>query len=205
MANLADAYYLLGKYTEAEALFRETLDAMRRVLGPDHPRTLLVLADVAQMYQRQGRYARAEAYASQALDGRKRVFGANHASTIASEADLALADASQGKFAESEALARDALQFFRAKQPDDWQTFFAQSVLGASVAGLGRYAEAEPLLLDGYRGMVDRKDRIIVPYLYYLDRAGEWVVQLYEKWGDRDQAAQWRTRVSAARTDRQHR
>ena len=35
--------------------------------------------------------------------------------------------------------------------------FWAESLLGASLAGEKKYAEAEPVLLGGYRGMLVRK------------------------------------------------
>jgi hypothetical protein len=65
-------------------------------------------------------------------------------------------------------------------------------VLGAALAGEKKYAEAELLLLDGYQGMLTRKDRIDTPDRYHLDRAGEWLVRLYQAWGDPDKAADWR-------------
>jgi hypothetical protein len=113
---------------------------------------------------------------------------------MASAADLALAYQSQGKFAKSEALAREAFELDRKKRPDDWQRFRAESLLGASLAGQKKYPEAEPLLLEGYQGMLARKDRMGVPDRYHLDRAGEWLIQLYQAWGKPDKAAEWRKR-----------
>ncbi len=109
-----------------------------------------------------------------------------------SAADLALAYVSQGKFAESEPLAREALEFDRKKQPDDWQRFRAESLLGASLAGEKNYSEAEPLLLEGYRGMLARKDRMDVPNWYHLDRAREWIVRLYQAWGKPEKVGEWK-------------
>lgn len=106
------------------------------------------------MYQRQGRYALAEIRAAQALAGRWRILGAEHPDTMSSAAILALAYVSDGKSAESESLAREALEFDREKQPDGWERFRAESLLGASLAGKKKYAEAEPLLLEGYQGIV---------------------------------------------------
>jgi hypothetical protein len=100
-------------------------------------------------------------------------------------ADLALVHLSQAKFAESETLAREAVKFDRGKRPDDRQLFRAESLLGASLAGQKKYAEAEPLLLEGYQAMAARKDRMGVPDRYHLDRAREWLVQLYEAWASR--------------------
>jgi hypothetical protein len=59
---------------------------------------------------------------------------------------------SQGKFPESEALARQTVAFDRKIRPDDWRRFRAESVLGAILAGQKKYADAEPLLVEGYRG-----------------------------------------------------
>jgi serine/threonine protein kinase len=192
MDSLAAAYSFERKYASAEALFSKTLEFSRRVLGREHPITLAILADFGAMYQRQGKYAMAETYAAQALAGFRHALGSQHPDTMASAADLALACLSQNKFTESEPLAREAVEFDRKKQPDDWQRFRAESLLGASLAGQKKYAEGEPLLLEGYQGMLARKDRIGVPDWYYLDRAREWLVQLYQSWGKPGKAADWR-------------
>ena len=119
---------------------------------------------------------------------------------MASAADLALAYLSQGKFAESEPLAREAMEIDRKKQPDDWQGFFAESLLGASLAGQKKYAEAEPLLLEGYQGMVARKNRIEVPNWYYLDRAREWILQLHQAWGKPEKATEFEIQEQGQRS-----
>ena len=62
-------------------------------------------------------------------------------------------------------------------------TIHAESLLGASFAGQKKYAEAEPLLLEGYHGMLARKNRIGVPDRYHLQLAHQWLVQLYKDWG----------------------
>jgi eukaryotic-like serine/threonine-protein kinase len=183
MNNLALVYRQEGKYAQAEALLNRTLEIKRRVLGPEHPNTLNTLSGLAHMYQRKGQYESAETYAAQALAGRRHALGSEHTDTMASAADLALAYVSQGKFSESEPLAREVLEFNRKKQPDDSQRFRAESLLGASLAGQKKYAEAEPLLLEGYQGMLARKDRMDVPEWYHLDRAREWLTQLYRAWG----------------------
>jgi non-specific serine/threonine protein kinase/serine/threonine-protein kinase len=41
MNNLAKVYWSQGKYARAEALYGQTMDIQRRVLGPEHPGTLL--------------------------------------------------------------------------------------------------------------------------------------------------------------------
>jgi len=70
------------------------------------------------------------------------------------------------------------------------------------LAGQKKYAEAEPLLVEGYQEMAARKERMNVPDWYYLDRAREWLVQFYQDWGKPDRAAEWRQRQKS--TNGQH-
>lgn len=178
MNDLALTYAAQGRYAEAEKLFNQILQTRRRVLPAGHSRTLQTLSDLAEMYQKQGKYALAETDAAQVLAGRRNSLGSEHPDTMNAAADLALAYLSQGKFAESEPLAREAFETDRRKRPDDWQRFLAESLLGASLAGQKKYTDAEPLLLEGYQGMMARKARVDVPDWRYLDSAREWIVQL---------------------------
>jgi serine/threonine protein kinase len=200
MNNLASDYLAQRKYPQAETLYRQSLEVRLRLLGPAHPNTLATLSQVASAYQRHGKFVLAESYAVQALAGRRRALGSQDPDTLASVDDLALAYQSQDKFAQAEPLAREALEFNRKKQPDDWQRFRAESLLGASLAGQKKYAEAEPLLLEGYAGMAARKARIAVPDWYHLDRAGDWLVQLYQAWGKPLKATEWRKKLQASET-----
>jgi serine/threonine protein kinase len=181
--GLATTYDREGKYAQAEALFSQALEVEERVLGPEHPVTLGALNGLAVVNLDEGKYGLAETYAKQALAGRKYNLAPDHPDTMVSTNDLVLAYELQGKFTESEPLAREAVKLEQAKQPDDWQRFWAESLLGESLAGEKRYAEAEPLLLEGYRGMLARKERTPVPSRRHLDSAHEWIVQLYKAWG----------------------
>jgi tetratricopeptide (TPR) repeat protein len=191
MENLACDYSQQIKYAQAEALFAQTLEIQRRVMGRDSRLTLGTLSDAAFMYQRERKYALAEAYAAEVLAARRHNLGPQSAVTMEAAANLALAYLSQGKWAESEPLAREAMEFEQKNQPDDWQRFRAESLLGASLAGQKKYTEAEPLLLEGYQGMIARKDRIAVPDRYHMDRAREWLVHMYQAWGKPAKAAEW--------------
>jgi len=195
MGNLAATYAKQGKDAQAQALFVQTLEISRRVLGPEHTRTLGFLSDFASLYQSQGKYTLAEKYAAEVLAGRRRAGASEDPFDVESAAaDLALDYVSEGKFTDGEALARQNLEFNEKKQPDNWQRFRAESLLGASLAGQKKYTEAEPLLLEGYEGMLARKDRMDVPDQYHLELAHKWIVQLYQDWGKPDKAAEWRSK-----------
>jgi eukaryotic-like serine/threonine-protein kinase len=190
MNNLAAVYAVQGKYAQSEEMFTKAVETSKRVLGPEHPLTLDFLAEFAFLYERESKYALAETYAAQTLAGRRHTLGSENAETMSSAEDLALAYESEGKFAEAESLAREALAFNQTQQPDDWERFRAESLLGASLAGEKKYAEAEPLLLEGYHGMLARIEQIGVPDRFQLDRAREWTVQLYKAWGKPEKAAE---------------
>ena len=179
MDNLACAYAWRKKYSQAESLFAQTLETERRVLGPKSRLTLDALSNAAFLYQLERKYAQAELYAGEVLDAWQRALGTDSPVTMGAAADLALAYLSQGKFAAGERLAREALEFNQKRQPDDWQRFRAESLLGASLAGQKKYAEAEPLLREGYQGMEARKDRMGAPERYHIDRARDWLTQLH--------------------------
>jgi tetratricopeptide (TPR) repeat protein len=191
---MSTVYCAQGNYAEAERVYRQALEIRRRVLGSVHPDTLATLSNLGSMYQRQRRYALAETYAAQSLAERRRALGSEHPDTIVSVADLALAYVSAGKFVQAEPLAREALAFDRKQKAEDWQRFRIESLLGASLAGEKNYREAEPLLLGGYQGMLARKDKIGVPDQYHLERAREWIVQLYAAWDKPEKTAEWRNK-----------
>ena len=54
-----------------------------------------------------------------------------------------------GRFPEATPCYRQALAFREKGDREDWSLFRTQAFLGACLAGEGRYAEAEPLLLGG--------------------------------------------------------
>ncbi|MGO8673699.1 MAG: tetratricopeptide repeat protein [Capsulimonadaceae bacterium] len=199
MHGLATVYDNQGKYAQAEPLFRQVVGSERRVLGPEHPNTLTAINNLGEVSQHLGKYDAAETYVAQALAGRRHTLGADNPDTAVSAADLALAYLSQGKFAEGEPLAREAVETNRKIQPDDWQRYYDESLLGACLAGQKKYAEAEPLLISGYQGMVARKDRILAASdRDELDSTGERIVRLYQASGKPEKAKEWREKLKAA-------
>ena len=72
------------------------------------------------------------------------------------------------------------------------------SVRGGALAGLGRFAEAEPLLVSAYEGIKDRGGVAPVDKRRALDR----IIQLYDSWnatelgkGYAEKAAEWRGKL----------
>jgi hypothetical protein len=72
-------------------------------------------------------------------------------------------------------------------------------VLGGALAGQARYAEAEPLLLEGYTGMKQRTAKMASPLWWALTAAAERLVQFYDAWEKPEQAAEWRKQLEVVR------
>ena len=90
MVNLAYVYSLEGNDRQADSLYREALEAQRRVLGTDHPDTLATLSNLALSYSLQEDLAEAEPMFLEALDAEQRVLGPEHPETLITMNDLAL-------------------------------------------------------------------------------------------------------------------
>jgi cytochrome c-type biogenesis protein CcmH/NrfG len=61
MNNLASSVCRQGKYAEAEAMNRQTLQLQKTALRKDHPDTLLSMNSLAISLHQQGKYAEAKA------------------------------------------------------------------------------------------------------------------------------------------------
>lgn len=99
----------------------------------------------------------------------------------------------------AEPLIREALVIREAKQPDDYRTFNTKSLLGAALMGQGRLGDAEPLLLAGYQGMVERRQAIPPQGVVRIEEALERLVRLYEEKKNGEEAAKWRGLLEKAR------
>jgi eukaryotic-like serine/threonine-protein kinase len=78
------------------------------------------------------------------------------------------------------------------KEPADWSTFNTQSLLGGVLLGQKKYADAEPLLVQGYEGMKQREAKIPALGRVRLTEAQERLVQFYTA---TDKADEWRKKL----------
>ncbi len=178
-----------GKLDEAEKLFQSVLEVRRRVLGKEHSDTLDSTRILGSLYESQGKFTEAEPLLSTALEARRRVLGPKHVDTLTSIADLGELRLDQARYTEAETLLREALTEQQQSMPSDFRRFRTQSLLGAALAGEKRYAEAEPLLVAGFEGMKERRNKVNALYLPKIKKAADQLVHLYEDWGKPELAA----------------
>jgi eukaryotic-like serine/threonine-protein kinase len=196
MQALGVLYRMEGRFAEAEPLLTRALEAQSRRLGDQHPTTLENKYDVAMLRQNEGRLAEAEALFASVWSSRRRVLGANHSDTLESATALAETEVKEGKYIDAEPLLHEALSGYVKSDPDSWERFKAQSLLGASLAGQHKFADAEPLLADGYHGMARQTASIPFDERAAIGEAGQRIVALYESWGKPEMAAEWRTTIA---------
>jgi hypothetical protein len=132
------------------------------------------------------------------LQRRKAKLGPDHPDTLITTNNLAGAYIEIQRWPEAEATARDCLALRERKQPDDWPRYYTLSQLGAALAGQKKFAEAEPLLLQGYDGLKTREAKLSAPQKKKLAEAGERIVKLYEYWGKPEKVDEWRKKVQTA-------
>jgi serine/threonine protein kinase/tetratricopeptide (TPR) repeat protein len=106
---------------------------------------------------------------------------------------LALTMHLKGDQDEAETLIRQALAFQRKWTPDYVKRYYWESLHGAILLAQKKYAEAEPLLLQGYQGMKERP--IGGTFVIEFREAGERVVRFYEEINQPERARRWRERL----------
>jgi tetratricopeptide (TPR) repeat protein len=158
--NLATAYFDEGRVSEAIGTMKQARDGLLAKLGPDHPDTLNTVLNLAQFQDAAGDFEQSETLYRSVLERtrhRRPVDEIRLGNALSSYAFHLL---TAGKPAEAEPLLRECLALRERTQPELWTTFNAKSMLGGSLLRQEKYAEAEPLLLQGYEGIERRLAQI---------------------------------------------
>jgi serine/threonine protein kinase len=185
-----------GRPAEAATEYRRLLAAGLRAFRAGNGRAEQWAIDYCQFVANTG-HADAEATASARAilgDGDTRL--APCAAALTARAFGLLA---RRKPAEAEPDLRECLAIRARQTPDNWGTFYVRSMLGEALMGQKKYAEAEPLLLEGYRGLKERSKAIPPQGRDRLREALERLVRLYEATGKPDEAARWRAELVQAK------
>jgi serine/threonine protein kinase/tetratricopeptide (TPR) repeat protein len=182
------------KLADAEMCYREALARLER-LGIEHPLTRDTWLFLVSTLGKEGKLAEAEQLCSDRLPDLRARLPADDpglVDALQKFADILLTD---GKFTEAEARAHEALAICEKTAPDDWRMFAMRRLVGTSLLGQKKYAEAEPLLLSGYRGMKERESKIQRQEKLLLKVALQSLVQLYDATGRPEQVAEWKKKL----------
>jgi WD40 repeat protein/serine/threonine protein kinase/tetratricopeptide (TPR) repeat protein len=107
-------------------------------------------------------------------------------------ARLGRAYLAQKKWSEAEPHLREYAGLREGYQPDTWMIFDAHSVLGESLLGQNKDAEAEPLLVKGYEGLKQRANSIPPQEALRLPEALDRLIELYTATKKPEEVKKWR-------------
>ena len=192
MNNLGVSYLAALRPQDALPLLEQTLELQKLKLGPDAQFTILTMHNVAQTYYQAGRLDEAMKLQEQTLTLMRARLGSDHLNTAEGMAKLAQTYLRLGRSAEAESLARESLELRRQKMPESAIMYESMCLLGRSLAGQGRHADAESLLVDGYHGLIARKINVTPLQKLRLNEVLDSLVKLYEDTGKPKEAEQWR-------------
>ncbi len=197
--NLAAVLQAKGDYVAAEPLYGEALALRRKLLGPDHPLVGASLNNLAMLLQTKGDYAAAEPLLREALALRRKLLGDEHPTVAQSLSNLAMSLEARGDPVAAQSLYQEALLIYeKGLPPGHPRTANAQAGLGKTLTQLGRFAEAEPLLLAAWDALAAHAH----PPPGFVKGTLDATVALYDAWhaaepgaGHDAQAAQWRAKL----------
>jgi len=186
--NWAAALQDGGHHDQAAPVFREVLAIYERSQEPPKPWIPAALNGTAKSLAHQDKHAAADSFFVAGLEMRQELFGAESAEAAYSHLDYGSFLMDRGSHSEAESHLRACYEIrLQVLEPTDWRLPYTGSTLGESLARQNRYAEAEPLLVDGYLALKE------MPYVESTAAiAHDRLVGLYEDWGRPDEAEKWR-------------
>lgn len=194
---LGGIWVMQGKFAQAEAMHSESLAIERRTVGTSNPNTLVTMNRLASVYLKTNRFAEAEKLQTELVEGMRKTFGPEHPNTMIVSGNLALSRYNLKRYGEAIAVLEPAIAIQEKKMPDGWQRFRLESLLGASLTGLGKYVEAEAHLLKGYQGMIERRKTIPADAVANVVNAAKWTGELYGRMNQPAKAAEWMAKANA--------
>ncbi|PVH68527.1 hypothetical protein DL98DRAFT_542347 [Cadophora sp. DSE1049] len=109
LSNVAESFYILGKYEEAENMHRQALRLRETALGKEDPSTLMSMNNLANTLSDKGVYEEAEQMHRQTLELREKVLGKEHPDTLSSMNNVAIVLRREGKYEIAEQIHRQTL------------------------------------------------------------------------------------------------
>jgi serine/threonine-protein kinase len=176
-----------GRQSEADSILRSSIDILREVYPTGHPDLADALKTLGVVLEHEHRYADAVAPLREAVAMARRFRGK---STRVSDGEINLSAALSmtEQYEEAAKIARDArralLEMYPANSPLVGR---ADIALGDALRGLGKYAQAESLLVSAFKTFESGRGFAKRP----REGALSALVRLYEAQGNRAEAARY--------------
>jgi serine/threonine-protein kinase len=187
--NLAYCMQWKGDFAAAESYHRQALEMRRQLFGDEHPDVVLSLTFLGWSLEETGDLDAAEPLFRESLEIGRRLGGDRSLSVAISSWWLGSLLVEKGEPAAALPYAVQAEEIYtELLPPTHWALAGAAGLRGACLAGLGRFEEAEPLLLDSYVVLERELSKRSVFTLGILES----LVELYDAWGRPAEAARYR-------------
>ncbi len=141
--NLATAFERLGRYAEAESIYRELLDFRRIEAGPDSMSFAIVLNNLSQVLIRQGNWQEGQALSKEVVRLRRQKRGPDHLDVATALMNLAAAHGALGDPDAAVAAYEEALRIRQLHfGPENPAVGRAKAALGFALLGRRRSDDA---------------------------------------------------------------
>jgi tetratricopeptide (TPR) repeat protein len=195
MNNLGSAYRDSGQLDHAISMFEEAVKMQPARFDAEHPRTLSLERNLALAYDRAGRDQDAERLYRKVIAAARRREPRDQGFYADLLSQFGRCLIRQAKFAEAGTILRECLEVEMKFRPDGWTNANARSLLGEALAGQNSFQDAEPLLLDGWKGLSETRERIPVRQRdTVLRAAADRLVRLYTSWNRPVEAEKWKNK-----------
>ncbi len=186
--NLAALLADLGDLEPALRLHLESYNMRKQLHHSDHPRLVTSLNNLGLLHVYMGQYGEASRLLQEALGMQVRLYGTRSLNTAIIRKNLALAQCEAREFSRCEKSIRESILLLQ-NRGRSVQIAEARSILASCLVGQGQFQEAEPILLESYSVL---KSELGVQSRRTL-RSLEWIIAFYEKRGDLEAAAKYRS------------
>lgn len=183
LSDLGRAYQLLEDDAKAREYFEQSLAVTEAAFGPDHPGVAAPLSRLASLTARAGRPEEALRLYRRAIAVAEKSFGPDHPSSILALYYMGKIERSRANPSAAEPLLQKALAIGRRAQAAPQGLAMLEIELGSCLTDLGRFPEAEELLLKS----AGEETALVV-----RRRAVDALVGVYEAWKRPEDAARHR-------------
>jgi tetratricopeptide (TPR) repeat protein len=143
MGNLACVYRDLGRYRQTAELEELILEKRSRLLGLDHPDTVITMSNLSVSYDCLGRYQEALELNEKVVEKQKRLLGLDDPLTACAMTNLATSYRRLGQYRQAVEIGEQVLERRKDRMgPDHIETLITMGNLSMSYHDLGKYQQA---------------------------------------------------------------
>ncbi|RKK30690.1 hypothetical protein BFJ66_g16191 [Fusarium oxysporum f. sp. cepae] len=148
----------IGRWNDAAVSQKEVIEKRQRILGDEHPSTIIAMNNLASTLGDQGKLDEAASMMREVLEKRQRILGDEHPDTISAMNNLASTLSDQGKLDEAASMMKEVLEKMQRILGDEHpSTIIAMNNLASTLGDQGKLDEAASMM----REVLEKRQRIL--------------------------------------------